>query len=539
MAGGPLRIRGAVSARGRAAVPHPGADDLHAAGVAQQAHRRRTQRGRARRDRAVARRSRGRAGAVAAARLHAGDVRLVLGDDARAARAARLERRRDLVRVRRVRRDAGRAAARRRRTFRRPRREPGRDQPRLRVLHRGVRTGPVRHHVSARDRLAGPVRHRGLGRERSVPQARLRRRAGEPPRHRSGRSLGTRQPGGFGDALDHDRGAGGVRGPAGRRDSRGAGGDGARRRPGPSPPGWPGGGRRGRFRRLTGLNSARCPPDIRKRLISCFARKARPCPRRSAGCRCKGFAFVKRLLVASAIVASLAAASTPAAHASSTRTAGAQIQWTSAATAAMTIVTQYSVAGAQGNAAPTLLPSVAGVCAAGGAETNFTLTFGALNERPNAATACLYKNALAVSVNTNDAAGFTVNQYLDAVPSSGVGICVYPNGGAASPPPPAAGTFTGNNLTSCPAGGSIVPPGTGGLSSGGANPGNPGAGGLEFYSPSGTSLGLMTMAGPTLSGGVLVNMYAAEDVQVNLAAGASSTLAAQTGAYITLQLIPN
>jgi hypothetical protein len=261
---------------------------------------------------------------------------------------------------------------------------------------------------------------------------------------------------------------------------------------------------------------------------------------------------VKRLLVASAFVASLAAASTLGAHAS-TRTAGAQIQWTSAATASMTIVTQYSVAGAQGNAVPTLLPSLAGVCTAAGGETNFTLTYGPLNPRPNAATGCLYKNAIAVSVNTNDATGFTVNQYLDATPTSGVGICAYPNGGASFPLAPAvapvtasgrsgnpaAGTFTGNNLTSCAAGGSIVPPGTGGASSAGTNPGNPGAPGLEFYSPSGTSLGLMTMAGPTVNGGVLVNMFGAEDVQVNLASGAASTTAGQTGAYITLQLILN
>jgi hypothetical protein len=49
----------------------------------------------------------------------------------------------------------------------------------------------------------------------------------------------------------------------------------------------------------------------------------------------------------------------------------------------------------------------------------------------------------------------------------------------------------------------------------------------------------MSMAGPTLSGGVIASMYAAEDVQVNLAAGAASTTAAQTGAYLTIQLILN
>src|SRR6202043_108015 len=155
----------------------------------------------------------------------------------------------------------------------------------------------------------------------------------------------------------------------------------------------------------------------------------------------------------------------------------------------MSIVTQYSAAGAQGNAVPTLLPSLAGVCTAIGAETNFSLSFGALAPSPNASTACLYKNAVAVAVNSNDANGFVVNEYLDATPTSGIGICAFPNGGAtfpltpaAAPVPvsgragnPAAGTFTGNNLTSCAAGGTIVPPGTGGILSGGTTPGNVGA----------------------------------------------------------------
>src|ERR1700738_2257167 len=91
---------------------------------------------------------------------------------------------------------------------------------------------------------------------------------------------------------------------------------------------------------------------------------------------CKGFAYVKRLLAASAIVATLAA-STLAAHAASTRTGAAQIQFTSAATATLAIVTQYNAAFAQGAAAPTLLPSIAGVCTPPAGETNFTLSFGA------------------------------------------------------------------------------------------------------------------------------------------------------------------
>jgi hypothetical protein len=262
--------------------------------------------------------------------------------------------------------------------------------------------------------------------------------------------------------------------------------------------------------------------------------------------------LVKRLFVATVLTAAFAA-SASVARASSTTSGGAQIQWKTAATATMAIVTQYSPAFGQGAAAPTLLPSVAGVCAGAGSEVNYTLSFGSLNPRPAAPSACLYKNALAVSISSNDAAGFVVNEYLDANPTTGIGICAFPNGGASFPLAPAvapvvasarsgnpaAGAYTGNNLTSCAAGGTIVPPGAGGASSAGTTPGNPGTPSLEFYSPSSSGLGMMSMAGPTLSGGAIVSMYAAEDVQVNLAPGAPSTTAAQTGAYLTIQLILN
>lgn len=267
---------------------------------------------------------------------------------------------------------------------------------------------------------------------------------------------------------------------------------------------------------------------------------------------CKGFAFVKRLFAASALAAVLLVPASFA-RASSTYTGGAQIQWTSAATSSLSIVTQYSAAGAQGNAVPTLLPSAAGVCAAGAAEANFTLTFGALTRSSAAPTACLYKNAIAVAVQTNDASGFSVSEYLDAATTTGIGICAYPNGGASFPLAPAiapvsasarsgnpaAGTYTGQNLTSCAAGGNVIPQGAGGASSAGTVPGNPGTPSLEYYSPSTSGLSMMTMAGPTVNGGAIASFYGAEDVQVNLSPNAASTTAAQTGAYITIELIAN
>lgn len=273
-------------------------------------------------------------------------------------------------------------------------------------------------------------------------------------------------------------------------------------------------------------------------------------PARGRGC--KGLAFVKRLLAASVLAAGLTtwghvASAAPGAS------GGAQLQWRSMATATLALATQYNAAFAQGNAAPTLLPSAVGVCAPGASEANYTLTFGALTPSKAVPAACLYKNALAIAVTSNGASGFSVTEYLDSTPTTGIGICAFPNGGASFPlvpavapvatsgrsGNPAAGTYAGMNLTSCAAGGAIVPPGTGGASSGGTVPGNPGTPSLEFYSPSGSGLSVMTSGTTTVSGGAIVAMYGAQDVQVNLAPNALSTTGGYTGLYMTVQLIVN
>ena len=275
-----------------------------------------------------------------------------------------------------------------------------------------------------------------------------------------------------------------------------------------------------------------------------------PGPACCPGRGCKGFAFVKRLFAASALAAVLLLAPASFARASTTQTGGAQIQWTSAATSSMSLVTQYGTGFTQGNVAPTLLPSAVGVCGGGPAEANFTLSFSALTPQSGTATGCLYKNALAISVQSNDAAGFSVVEYLDFAPGNGFGFCAYPNGAASFPITPAigpvpasarsgnpaAGTFSGSALTSC-AGGGVIPQGTGGASSAGTTAGNPGTAGLEFYSPSGSGLTFASMSGPTVNGGSVVTMYAAEDVQANMGPGSHSVNT--TSNYITLEMISN
>jgi hypothetical protein len=257
----------------------------------------------------------------------------------------------------------------------------------------------------------------------------------------------------------------------------------------------------------------------------------------------KGFS-VKRILAAAALAAAMALPALPSMAAGTPSYGSVKMSWSVNTTATMTLATQYSAAGAQGLAAPNLLPSAAGVCAGSGTETAFNMTFGAINPNLGAAVGCLYANAVSASVTTNDSAGFKVNEYLDAAPAGGAGFCAYPNGGAAFPLTaaavvqtarsgnPAAGTFAGAVLT-CPAPGQAVPVGTGGALNAGTTPGNPGTASLEFYSAATNGINVVSNPGQALTA-----VFAGQDIQLNLPAGAPSTAATQSS-YMTIQLFPN
>jgi hypothetical protein len=253
---------------------------------------------------------------------------------------------------------------------------------------------------------------------------------------------------------------------------------------------------------------------------------------------------MKRILAAAALALSMVLPASPSFAAGTPIYGSVKLGWSVTTTATMQIVTQYNGSFAQGTAAPSLLPSSAGVCSGSGSETAFNLSYGAIAPSLSSAVACTYTNAVAVGVTTNDSAGFKVNQYLDSTPGSGAAFCAYPNGGAAFPLTagatlntsvrsgnPAAGTFAGPSIT-CVGAGAQVPIGAGGASSAGTTPGNPGTAGLEFYSPSTASQNFVsnTAAATSLA-------YAGEDLQLNLPTGAASSSATST--YMTLQMVPN
>jgi hypothetical protein len=222
-----------------------------------------------------------------------------------------------------------------------------------------------------------------------------------------------------------------------------------------------------------------------------------------------------------------------------------KLNWTVNTTATLALVTNYPTAATftQQTTAPVLGANPAGSCGGSGApasETAFNVSFGALNPSLTVPVSCLYENAVAVSVTTNDAAGFTVKEYLDSAPPTGVGLCAFTNGAGGTLATttrtaafPNAATYAGNNLSACAAGGTQVPVGTGGSSTGGTTPGNPNTAGLEYYQSATNGFTLVNSAAAATTA-----YLQGEDLQLNLAPGTASTTSAQS-VYMTVVLTPN
>lgn len=251
---------------------------------------------------------------------------------------------------------------------------------------------------------------------------------------------------------------------------------------------------------------------------------------------------MKRIAAAAALAAALALPALPSMAAGTPSYGSVKMTWSVNTTANMQLVTQYGSTFVQGTSAPNLLPSAAAVCAGSGTEVAFNMTFGSINPNLAASVGCMYTNAVAESVTTNDSAGFKINAYLDAAPAGGAGFCAYPNAGtfpltagavvqSTRTGTPAAGTFAGAVLTCT--GGQQIQVGTGGSLNAGTTPGNPGTAGLEYYSAATNGLNIVSNTTQALTPAV-----AGQDIQLNLPAGAASTASTQSS-YMTVQLFPN
>jgi hypothetical protein len=208
------------------------------------------------------------------------------------------------------------------------------------------------------------------------------------------------------------------------------------------------------------------------------------------------------------------------AFASTTLEGAVEAKWNVAATASLTLATNYSTTtGLQSLGANTLSGSPAGTCANAGSETALTMTFGPLTPSATAEVACDYERAILANVITNDSLGFKINEYLEAAPTAGITFCAFPNGSDPTGTAPASifassaapTPYTG---TACATGGTPLVAGTGGAVNGGAG---------NFVWVSATAATSGTNYG--------------QDLQINLAANQASSTADQS--YIIIQLVTN
>jgi hypothetical protein len=228
---------------------------------------------------------------------------------------------------------------------------------------------------------------------------------------------------------------------------------------------------------------------------------------------------------------------------SATLQGAVEAKWTVAATASLTLATQYSTTtGAQGTSAPSLLPSLPGVCSGTGTtETALTLTYGSLTPNAGSEVGCDYQQAILANVVTNDSSGFKINEFLEAAPTGGITFCAFPNGSTTTgttAPAAAASQFTSTGPaaytgSACATGGTVLVAGTGGTPGSGA--GQPGTGEASATAP--TSGDFVWVSAPGATSGAQGANYG-QDLQINLAANqASSPLGDKS--YIIVQLVTN
>jgi hypothetical protein len=238
---------------------------------------------------------------------------------------------------------------------------------------------------------------------------------------------------------------------------------------------------------------------------------------------------VKR--AAKALVALGLTAITIAPSFAATQEGAVKATWNVAATASLTLATNYvTTTGLQGTATQSVQPSVAGTCAAVGSETALNLSYGQLTPSATVAVGCNYQRAVLASVITNDSLGYKVEEYEEALPTTGITFCAFPNGSTATGAGPASSQSSAPAAYSgaCASGGTALIAGTAGAPNNGAGqPGTNPANATAPASPYDWVSATAATAGTNYG----------QDLQINLAANQASSASDFT--YIIIELIPN
>ncbi|MFN2462056.1 MAG: hypothetical protein ABR591_15485 [Candidatus Velthaea sp.] len=215
-------------------------------------------------------------------------------------------------------------------------------------------------------------------------------------------------------------------------------------------------------------------------------------------------------------------------------TGAVKMTWNVAATATMTLATNYTTAAnaPQSLGATSLQGSPAATCASGASETALNLTFGALSGSTTVETACNYQRAVSALVVTNDALGYKVQEWLDTAPTAGIQFCAFPNGSSATVGPASSNATAPAAIAAgaCATGGSLLPAGSAPT---GAGAGQPGTAGIRNSTAPATPFTWANVA----AGPPAAQTIYGEDIQINLAPNQASSTA--DSSYIIISLIPN
>lgn len=205
-----------------------------------------------------------------------------------------------------------------------------------------------------------------------------------------------------------------------------------------------------------------------------------------------------------------------------------KLQWNVAVALNAVIHTNYTSAFAYGGATAAVGSNGSGSCTAAPAQTaDLNIAFGTITPSFSGTQGCDYQNAVGVSVQTNDTAGFSVYQYLDTAMPTGTNLCAFPNNASKTFPITPGATITTSQWTtaptayggSCAAGGAAITNAGTIVNAGGgaATYATAPATGEYATSTAGTGqqfLSYTTAAGTAVLGG--------EDLQLNIASSAAS-----------------
>lgn len=212
-----------------------------------------------------------------------------------------------------------------------------------------------------------------------------------------------------------------------------------------------------------------------------------------------------------------------------------QMKWNVAATASLTLATNYVAAtGLQSLGANSLQGSPAATCTSAASETALTMTYGQLTGSSTVETACNYQRAVEAQVVTNDSLGYKLTEFLEAAPTAGIQFCIFTNGNTANlTSGPASSNATAPapiNAGTCAGSGVLAVPGTGGSVGSGA--GQAGTAGIATATSPGASAFTWASTAAATAG-----TSWGEDLQINLAANQASSVADTQ--YMIVLLVPN